>query len=94
MFFGQKSRQLFRRPELVAKRHPRTRCRNGAIAATKQCETSQNVSLGPKVVDCMCFDHELDNSFVGSNSWQNGILGPDVATVHLRQPNGAKPPKT
>src|SRR6185312_6663438 len=35
-----------------------------------------------------------DNSFVGRNSCQNGIIGPDFTTEHLRQPNGGKPPKT
>ena len=53
--FGRKSRKKFHWPELVPKRHPRTRFRNGALAATKWCETTQNVSFGPKLVDWMCF---------------------------------------
>ena len=55
MCFGRKSQKKFRCPELVPKRHPRTRFRNGVLAATKWCETTQNVSLGPKVVDWMRF---------------------------------------
>jgi hypothetical protein len=55
MRFGRKSWKKFRWPELVPKRHPWTRFRNGALAATKWCETTQNVSLGPKVVDWMHF---------------------------------------
>jgi hypothetical protein len=55
MRFGGKSRNNFRWPELMPKRHPRTRFRNGALAATKWCETTQNMSLGPKVVDWIRF---------------------------------------
>jgi len=55
MRFGGKSQKKFRWPELVPKRHPRTRFRNGALAATKWCETTQNMSLGPKVVDWIHF---------------------------------------
>ena len=36
---------------------------------------------------------KLKNSFIGPNSCPNGILGPDFETLHLLQPNGAKPPK-
>ena len=38
-------------------------------------------------------EEKLANSFVSPNSCQNGILRPDFATVHLRQPNGANHPK-
>jgi hypothetical protein len=53
--FVRKSRKKFRSPELVPNRHPRTRFRHGALAATKWGETTQNMSLGPKVVDWMRF---------------------------------------
>ena len=53
--FGRKSRKKFRWPELVPKWHPRTRFHNGALAATKWGETTQNMSLGPKIVDWMRF---------------------------------------
>jgi len=55
MRFGRETRKMLRWPELVPKRHPRNRLRNGALAANKWCETTQNVSFGPKVVDWMCF---------------------------------------
>ena len=77
MRFGGKSRKKIRWPELVPKRHPRTRFRNGALAATKWCETTQNMSLGPKVVDWIHFGRKNKNSFIGPNSCPNGILGPD-----------------
>src|SRR6185312_10818072 len=49
--FGRKSRKKFHWPELVPKRHPRIRFRNGTLAATKWCESIQNMSFRPKVVD-------------------------------------------
>ena len=55
MHFGRETQKKFRWPELVPKRHLRNRFRNGAHAANKWCETTQNVSLGPKVVDWMHF---------------------------------------
>src|SRR6185503_16702006 len=55
MHFVRKSRKRFHWPELVPKRHPRIRFRNGALAANKWCETTQNESFGPKVVDWMLF---------------------------------------
>ena len=55
MCFGRKSRKKFRWPELVPKWHPRTRFHNGALAATKWGETTQNMILVPKVVDWMRF---------------------------------------
>jgi len=94
MHFVRKSRKRFHWPELVPKRHPRIRFRNGALAANKWCETTQNVSFGPKVVDWTRSAKKLDNSLVSPNSWQNGIPGPDFAKLHLLLPNGAKPPKT
>ena len=53
--FGRKYQTKFHWPELMPKRHHRIRFRNGALAATKWCETTQNLSFGPKVVDWMCF---------------------------------------
>src|SRR6185295_17062106 len=42
MHFGRKSQKKFHWPELVPKRHPRIRFRNGALAATKWCNTTQH----------------------------------------------------
>jgi len=55
MRFGRETQKNFHWPELVPKRHLRNRFRNGALAANKWCETTQNVSFGPKVVDWMVF---------------------------------------
>ena len=55
MCFGRETRKKFGWPGLVPKRHPRNRLRNGALAANKWCETTQNVSFGRKVVDWMRF---------------------------------------
>ena len=55
MHFDRESRKKFHWPELVPKRHPRTQFRNGALAATEWGETTQNMSLVPKVVDWMRF---------------------------------------
>src|SRR6185312_2730695 len=34
--------------------HPKTRCNNGYLPATKSCETTQKLSFGPKEVDWAC----------------------------------------
>jgi hypothetical protein len=67
---------------------------NGALAATKWWETTQNVSFGPKVVDWMRFVWKIKKYSIGPNSCPNDIPGRDFAMVHLRLPNGAKLPKT
>ena len=63
MRFGGKSRNNFRWPELMPKRHPRTRFRNGALAATKWRKTTQNMSFQPNVVDWMRFGRETQKNF-------------------------------
>ena len=55
MRFGRETQKNFHWPELVPKQHLRNRFRNGALVANKLCETTQNVSFGPKVVDWMHF---------------------------------------
>ena len=93
MCFGRETRKKFGWPGLVPKRHPRNRFSNGALAANKWCETTQNVSFGPKVVDWMCFGYKTQKKFGWPGLVTNGIQGTDLATVHLLQTNGAKPPK-
>jgi len=55
MCFGLKLDKQFGRPKLVQKRHPGTRFGKGALAATKWCQTTQNFSFRPKLVDLMRF---------------------------------------
>ena len=93
MRFGGKSQKKIRWPELVPKRHPRTRFRNGALAATKWGENTRNMSFRLNVVDWMCFGRETRKKFGCPGLVTNGIQGTDLATVHLLQTNGAKPPK-
>jgi len=45
--------------------HPDTRFRNGSRAATKWCETTPNMSFGPKEVDWAC-------SFRKNKKWFQG----------------------
>ena len=75
MCFGRETRKKFGWPGLLPKRHPRNRFSNGALAANKWCETTKNVSFGPKVVDWLHFGQN-------PNPCQNGILGPDLAKLH------------
>jgi hypothetical protein len=49
-----KMMKWFRWQNLVLEMHPDTRFRNGWCAAMKLCETTPNMSFGPKVVDWAC----------------------------------------
>ena len=63
MCFGKETRKNFGWPGLVPKRQPRNRFCNGALATNKWCETTQNVSFGPKVVDWMHFGQKTRQQF-------------------------------
>jgi hypothetical protein len=50
----RKMKKLFWWQKLMLCMHPDTRFLNGRCAVTKLCETTPNMSFGPKVVDWAC----------------------------------------
>ena len=53
MFVATKQEMVLEH-KLVHEMHPDTNFRNGSGAATKWCETIQNMSFRPKVVEWTC----------------------------------------
>jgi hypothetical protein len=73
---------------------PDNRFQNGLRATTKLCETTPNMSLGPKVVDWACSLRKTKKWF----RWQKLVLcmhpTPVFGMGDVRQQNCAKPPQT
>ena len=50
----RKNKTQLRKHKVVHCMHPKTRCNNGYLPATESCETTQELSFGPKEVDWAC----------------------------------------
>jgi hypothetical protein len=90
----QKTKKWFRWQKLVLCMTPDTRFRNRWRAATKLCETTPNMSFGPKVVDWACSLWKTKKWFW----WQKLVLYmqplPIFGIGDVRQRNCAKPHQT
>jgi hypothetical protein len=90
----RKTKKWFWWQKLMLWMHPDTRFRNGWRAATKLCETTLDMSFGPKVVDWTVHCEKTKKWF----RWQNSCFvctpTPVFEMGDVRQRNCAKPPQT
>ena len=92
MFVATKQ-EMFSKAQTHSLMHPDTNFSSGSGAATKWHETIQNLSFGPKVVDCACLLRKKEEMVPVAQSLVCASI-PVFAMGHVRQRNGMKPHQT